>query len=282
MTAMMLSEELLLLAHDDEPDKPGATLTLDNGLACALLLDLAAEGLVVAKGKAVVGVAGTASHPLLNAALTELLASDEPRPAQHWLTQLPSALGPLRAQVGTSLAERGVLAAERRTALGLVPARPWPEVDPATEHELRARLHRALVYSGEPDAHTALLISLLRAELELRSDAGAVAELDLLAHVDGQVVVLEAKRNNRLASTAKERVRKAQKLALAAKLLRADVVYLATAEATWSQPDTQDVSTAVRDECGDRVEVKLMVGLAPKRAPESPPTEATGRLASGE
>lgn len=162
MTAMTLSEELLLLAHDDEPGKPGATLALDNGLAGALLLDLAAEGLVVAKGKTVVGVAGTASHPFLSAALTELLAGDEPRPARHWLTQLPSALAPLRAQVGTSLAGRGALGEERRAALGLEPAAPRPEVDPEPEHELRARLHRVLVYSGEPDAHTALLISLLR------------------------------------------------------------------------------------------------------------------------
>jgi golgi phosphoprotein 3 len=162
MTAMTLSEELLLLAHDDASGNPGATLALDTGLAGALLLDLAAEGLVVAKGKTVVGVAGTASHPLLGAALTELLASDEPRPVQHWLTELPSALAPLRTQVGTSLAERGALGEERRISLGLVPTTEWPDVDPAREHELRARLQRVLVYSGEPDAHTALLISLLR------------------------------------------------------------------------------------------------------------------------
>ncbi|MGV8964707.1 MAG: GOLPH3/VPS74 family protein [Cellulomonas sp.] len=162
MTAMLLSEELLLLAREDESDKPGMTLALDNGLAGALLLDLAAEGLVVAKGKLLVGVDGAASHPLLSAALTELLASDEARPAQHWLTQLTTALAPLHTQVASSLAERGALAEERRTAWGLVPAAVWPPVDPASEHELRARLHRVLVYSGEPDARTALLISLLR------------------------------------------------------------------------------------------------------------------------
>ncbi|WP_165372865.1 GOLPH3/VPS74 family protein [Pengzhenrongella frigida] len=162
MTAMTLSEELLLLAHDDESDQPGATVALGTGLAGALLLDLAAEGLVVAKGKTLVGVAGTASRPLLAATLTELLASDEPRPAQHWLTQLPPALAPLRTQIATSLAERGALTEERCTALGLVVTAPWPDVDPALEHELRARLQRVLVYSGEPDAHTALLISLLR------------------------------------------------------------------------------------------------------------------------
>lgn len=114
------------------------------------------------------------------------------------------------------------------------------------------------------------------AELELRSEATAVAELDLLAHVDGQVVVLEAKRSNRLASTSRERGRKAQKLALAAKLLRADVVCLATAQATWNQTDINEVTAAVRRECGDRVEIKSMVELAPKRVPEAPITPAGG------
>jgi hypothetical protein len=161
MTAMMLSEELLLLAPDGS-DKPGEAVGLETGLAAALLLDLAADGLVVAKGKTVIGISGTASRPLLDAALTELLASDEPRAAQHWLAQLPSALQTLRTRVGTSLAERGALVESRRTALGLDPSSPWPEVDPAPEHELRARLHRVLVYGGEPDPRTALLISLLR------------------------------------------------------------------------------------------------------------------------
>jgi len=138
---MTLSEELLLLAPE-ESDQPGETARLSSGLAAALLLDLAAEGLVVAKGKTIVGVVGDAADPLLNAALAELLGSDEPRTAQHWVTHLPSALDPLRTQVSTMLAERTLL------------------VDPAPE--LRARLHRVLVYGGEPDPRTALLISLLR------------------------------------------------------------------------------------------------------------------------
>jgi len=162
MTAMTLSEELLLLCRDDEPDAPGAALSLDDGLSAALLLELAAEGLLVAKGRTLVPVAGAASHPLLDAALAELLASDEAHPAQHWLTRLPVALAPLRTQVAASLAARGALAEHRRTAVGLGSDAPWPEADPAPEHELRARLHRVLVYGGEPEPRTALLISLLR------------------------------------------------------------------------------------------------------------------------
>ena len=163
MTALLLAEEIFLLTHDEESGKANGTLALDNGLAGALLLDLAAEELVAADGKAVTAVAGTASHPLLASAHAELLHSDKPRTAQYWVNRLPAALKPLGLQVGQSLAERGVLAEQRRKVLGLFPTTSWPEVDPAPEQELRHRLTGVLVEDAQPDAHTALLVSLLSA-----------------------------------------------------------------------------------------------------------------------
>jgi Golgi phosphoprotein 3 (GPP34) len=161
MTPLLLAEEIFLLAHNDESGKANGTLALDNGLAGALLLDLAAEELVTADGKALTAVAGTASHPLLALAHAELLHSDKHRTAQHWVNRLPTALKPLRSQVGQSLAERGVLTEQRRKVLGLFPTTSWPEVDPAPERELRHRLAGVLVGDADPDPHTALLISLL-------------------------------------------------------------------------------------------------------------------------
>ncbi len=158
---MLLAEEIFLLAHQDESGKAGGTVALDNGLAGALLLDLAAEELVAADGKNLTAVAGTASHPILAAAHTELLRSDKPRTAQHWVSRLPAALKPLRTQVGQSLAGRGVLSEQHRKVLGLFPTTSWPEVDPAPERELRQRLAGVLVQDADPDPHLALLISLL-------------------------------------------------------------------------------------------------------------------------
>ncbi|HEY8721573.1 GOLPH3/VPS74 family protein [Pengzhenrongella sp.] len=161
MTALLLAEELFLLAHDDESGKPGAVLALDNALAGALLLDLAAVELVHAEGKSLTAVEGTPAHPLLAAAHAELLASDAKRTAQHWVNHLPKALKPLRDQVGRSLAERGVLSEERGKILGIFDTVRWPEIDPAPEHELRSRLKHVLVYGNEAEARTELLIALL-------------------------------------------------------------------------------------------------------------------------
>lgn len=162
MTAMLIAEEIFLLAHQEESGKAGGgTIALDNGLAGALLLDLAAEELVAAEGKQLTAVAGTASHPLLALAHAELLHSDKPRTAQHWVSRLPAALKPLRSQVGQSLAARGVLSEQHRKVLGLFPTTSWPETDPAPERELRQRLTAVLVQDVDPDPHMALLVSLL-------------------------------------------------------------------------------------------------------------------------
>jgi len=74
---------------------------------------------------------------------------------------LPRKLKPLAAQVGQSLADRGVLAEQRAKVLGIFPTTRWPEVDPNPERELRQRLTGVLVQGVEPGPHTALLISLL-------------------------------------------------------------------------------------------------------------------------
>ena len=161
MTTLLLAEEIFLLTHDDESGKAGGTLALNNGLAGALLLDLAAEELIAAEGKVITAVAGTASHPLLAWAHAELLHSDKPRAAKHLVNRLPTALKPLDARVGQSLAERGVLSEQRRKVLGIFPTTRWPEVDPTPERMLRHRLTGVLVEGANPDPRTALIVSLL-------------------------------------------------------------------------------------------------------------------------
>jgi golgi phosphoprotein 3 len=158
---LLLAEEIFLLAYNEESGRSNGTLALDNGLAGGLLLDLAAEELVVAEGKDLRAVPGTASHPILAAAHAELLHSDRTRTASHWVNKLPAALKPLRLMVGQSLAERGVLSEQHRKVLGIFPATSWPEVDPAPELELRRRLAGVLVEDAAPDPHTALLIAVL-------------------------------------------------------------------------------------------------------------------------
>ncbi|MDO9357207.1 MAG: GPP34 family phosphoprotein, partial [Solirubrobacteraceae bacterium] len=133
MGTLLIAEELFLLTHDDESGKGSGTMGLDNGYAGALLLDLAAAGLIDADDELVrpaTYAGGTPPHPLLEDALAELRASKEPRKAKHWVNKLPGALKPIGTRVGASLVERGVLSEERSKVLGLFPTTKWPEVDP--------------------------------------------------------------------------------------------------------------------------------------------------------
>jgi len=162
MADLLLAEELLLVALEDETGRDRAEWSLDAALAGALLLDLAAAGAVREEGKALVpDPAAGPGHPVLAAALDALRAADRPRDAKHWVGRLPRALKPLKERVAELLVERGVLSDERRKVLGLFPSRRFVEADPAPEREVRERLHAALVHGAEPEPRTAMLVALL-------------------------------------------------------------------------------------------------------------------------
>lgn len=169
MTSLLLAEDLFLLTHDDESGKNSNTTARDNGLAGALLLDLASEGLVGTEGDKLIAVEGTSPHPLLAAAHSRVAASSKPRSPQHWVSRLPRDLSPLTEAVGRSLVERGILAEQRKKTWGLFSSTTWPEVDPAPEVELRRQLRSVLVAGTEPDSRAAQLIALLTA-LDLVKD----------------------------------------------------------------------------------------------------------------
>ena len=163
MIDLLLAEELFLLVHDEASGKGDATVAIDNGYAGALLLELASDGLVVLKDKVLRAAPGPASHPLLAEAHDRLTESEKLHKPDYWVTRLPAALKPLDAKLGQSLVHRGVLSEKRGKRLGLFRTTAWPEVDPAPERELRARLSGVVTQGVEPDAHLGLLICLLSA-----------------------------------------------------------------------------------------------------------------------
>lgn len=192
MTDLLICESLFLITHDDDSGRGDGTLAIDNGLAGALLLDLASDELVVGDGTTIEPApACETDDPLLAEALGVLRKSDRPRSAEHWVQTLPRELKPLGAKVGGSLVGRGILEQEQKKVLGLIPTTRWPEVDPAPERELRERLTRVLEDGAEPDPHTGLLIAILSplglvpkvVAKEHRKEAGrrakAIAESDL-------------------------------------------------------------------------------------------------------
>jgi len=160
---LVLAEQTLLIALDDERGRDVSQWGSDAGLAAALLLDLARLELVEIDGTGrVAPLEGPdPRHELLRAARAAIAGSARPRDARDWVSRLPRELEPLRERTARGLVERGVLAEERRRILGVVPVTRYPAVDPGPERELRERLEAILLRDAEPTIEEALLIGLL-------------------------------------------------------------------------------------------------------------------------
>jgi hypothetical protein len=171
---MLIAEDLLLLAYDDESGAGSGTLDLDYRLAGALLVELAMDGRVGVAGDTEGSDAGDApadpaaatlvvhdpsptGHPALDAALA--VVAEKPRSAKDLVE--PLARG-VRERLLQALADRGVLRREERKVLAVFPVTRWPAEERAHEEVLRTRLVAVLVDGLTPDPRTAALAALLK------------------------------------------------------------------------------------------------------------------------
>lgn len=161
MASLLLAEELFLLAHDGASGRLRPTTSLETGIAGALLLELASEGLIEARDSQLVALPGRPGHPLLRAAHGTVVHSTRTHGAHYWVRHLPTLLRPLDQQVGWSLVGREMVRSETKSRLGLMPRTVWPTRDDVREHSLRRRLARVLVDGYMPSPDTALLICVL-------------------------------------------------------------------------------------------------------------------------
>jgi hypothetical protein len=159
---LLLAEELLLIAYDDERGRDRSDWGLDAGLAGALLIELADSGHLTQDADHLVPTgAGPAPGGLPGEALAAVAASERPRSAGHWVHRLPRTLEPLRRRVAEGLVARGILREEHARALGVIPVTRFPIREPAVEAALVARLRGVLLEDRPPDARTAQLVALL-------------------------------------------------------------------------------------------------------------------------
>ncbi|WP_419703232.1 hypothetical protein [Promicromonospora sp. NFX87] len=106
-------------------------------------------------------------------------------------------------------------------------------------------------------------------ELEFLRDGGPIAEIDLVAHVDGSVVVVEAKASADLGEqkSGTTAQKSAAKIADVARTVRADRVVLATTQESWKERDIPLLESALRQRFHPypAPSVEVLVGLAPVR-----------------
>lgn len=160
---LILAEQTLLIALDNETGRDTTQWGSDAGLAGALLLDLARLELLStdADGKIVTVDGAQPGHELVRDAYTTIRESSKRRNAKGWVQRLPSELKPLRQRLAHALVQRGILSEEHSKRLGILPATRFPTIDPAPERELRERLQAVLVTSRDPTEEEALLLGLL-------------------------------------------------------------------------------------------------------------------------
>lgn len=168
VTGMLIAHDLVLLLLDDDTGKTVSWLSQpDKALAGAVLVDLAARGLVdvaddgedVRKGRLVVRAGAEPTEPLLRRAL-DLVRSKEGKKADAVLGPLSKGL---RDELADDLIAAGILRREEHKVLGLFRTQRLPVNDDAYETALRSRLHAVLTGSREPDDRTGPIIALLHA-----------------------------------------------------------------------------------------------------------------------
>lgn len=163
MEGLLLTDELVLLAYDDNGVNRLGRPHLDYGLAGAVLLELALAGRVeVAEKRVVVTDPAPTGVPLLDEALATV-GSGRPRKPQDWIGKLAKGL-PDRVLGG--LVDAGVLRRESDRVLLVFPRTRYPSptgAEPTVETAARERMAAALTTDGPVDARTAALLTLTRA-----------------------------------------------------------------------------------------------------------------------
>ncbi|MBM7080974.1 GOLPH3/VPS74 family protein [Micromonospora sp. WMMD734] len=159
MTGVALAEELLLLAYDDETGKATMPrISLDLGMAAAVLVELALAGRIAyVDGNLAVTDPTPVGEPILDGVLGRM-AADTPHSPSSWVQRLRHGL---RDRILGDLVDRGVVRDVEETELDFIVVHRYPTTDPSVEQDSRRRLAEALAGEQLPDERTAALATLV-------------------------------------------------------------------------------------------------------------------------
>ncbi|MER7443217.1 GOLPH3/VPS74 family protein [Micromonospora avicenniae] len=174
MTGVALAEELLLLAYDDETGKATMPrISLDLGMAAAVLIELALAGRIAFTDGNLTAVDPTPTgEPVADDVLVRI-AGDSPHTPSSWVQRLRHGL---RDRILGDLCSQGVVRDVDETELGFIHVHRYPVVDASVEADTRRRLADAITSGLAPDERTAALatlVAVLRMESALGLSDGA-------------------------------------------------------------------------------------------------------------
>ncbi|MGN9807915.1 GOLPH3/VPS74 family protein [Micromonospora sp. BQ11] len=179
MTGVALAEELLLLAYDDETGKATMPrISLDLGMAAAVLVELALAGRIAYADGSLAAIDPTpVGEPILDAVLARIV-DDTPHSPSSWVQRLRHGL---RDRILGDLVGRGLVRDVEETELGFIVVHRYPAADLSVEQDSRRRLGEALADGQLPDERTAALATLV-AVLRMEPALGLTGEAAVDAH----------------------------------------------------------------------------------------------------
>jgi golgi phosphoprotein 3 len=165
---LTLPQELYLLALHEEKGRVPASLStsLHYGLGGAILAELILQsrvGLDDDRRAVVVNNNMFGEDDLLNEGLERIQASARHHKSTYWVRTFSDYTKKLEKRLVYRLVDEGVLRKEEKRFLGVVPYEAYPAQDASARYWIKQHLRSVVLGGAAPDAHTATLLSLVRA-----------------------------------------------------------------------------------------------------------------------
>lgn len=158
-----LYESFILLALDRLKGKFLIdSLSLNYGLAGALLLQLTKDELIsVEQKKIVVKNNGSRENKILDDCLTLIKSSRKIRSAKYWVNKIGSRAGKYKIQILNDLVDKRILSVKKRKVLWIFTITNYPVIDNTQIDEVKNRLVDIVLNYRKPELDELLMLSLV-------------------------------------------------------------------------------------------------------------------------
>ena len=164
---LTLAEELLLITLDDE-----SGLLLDSispfknhlAIAASLIMELTLKGNIDLDAKKLFVVSSVETGiPILDVALSEIVAEETPLVTTEWLKRFAKRGEDLSNQIIDSLVAKGIMEMVDRRLFWVLKTRSYSATSGIEEREVKSRIMFLLNSNEIPDPNDVLLVGLLKA-----------------------------------------------------------------------------------------------------------------------
>lgn len=162
---LTLPEQLLLLALHDQKGTilSSASISIEYGLAGAVIMELALRGKVQMRAKKLVVVDSAATgDDVLDRVLGQMKEAGKDRDAAYWINRLPSKIK-IKPAMLERLVQQRILNMEEQKILGLFGSPHYPTRNPQEEKKLREQIRQTVLCRYPTEAKLVALVGLVQA-----------------------------------------------------------------------------------------------------------------------